>query len=183
MWPGAVPVWITPVWITAPLSQPSGNLCSQFVGNGRRPMASSVLVLIPSMFALALTGSPLLLAPEWQDLLLGSSLRIFAEVPALEVLPCSHPAFGEFCQARGGGSLSSSQDQSSLFIFIYSFKNTKHLRFTIIPHRSSPCTTLSTHPKRRCLCCPQNQPLSWKRGRFGLAFIKLDFRCGWFLAA
>lgn len=94
------------------------SVCSQFVGNGRKPMASSVLVLIRSMFALTLTGSPLFLAPEWQDLLLGSSLRIFAEVPALEVLPCSHPAFGEFCQARGGHCPRHRINPAYLFLFI-----------------------------------------------------------------
>lgn len=53
-------------------------------------MANSVLFLILLMFALPMTGSPLSLAPEWQDLLLGSSLwaeRIFAEVSALKCFP------------------------------------------------------------------------------------------------
>lgn len=42
------------------------------------------------MFALTMAGSPLSLAPEWQNLLLGSSPwaeRIFAEVSTLKCFP------------------------------------------------------------------------------------------------
>lgn len=73
----------------------------------------------------AVTRTPLSLAPEWQDLLLGSSpwaKRIFTEVSALESFPVPTQPLETLRILPSRGSLSSQQDQSSLFIFIYSFK-------------------------------------------------------------
>lgn len=64
---------------------------SWFVGDGRKPVASSVLFLILDPFNVCShhdrIPSPI---PEWQDLLLSSSLwarRIFAEVSTLKCFP------------------------------------------------------------------------------------------------
>lgn len=63
----------------------------------------------------------------------------------------------------------------------------KRLRFTIIPARRCPEELSQHHPERQSkeevpLSSPKPAPLL-ERGSFGLAFIKLDFICGWFLAA
>lgn len=77
------------------------------------------------MFALTMTESPLSLGPEWQDLLLGSSLwakRIFdfSRGVSTEVLPCSHPAFGDTQSfAKQGVSVLKTGSIQSIYFYLF----------------------------------------------------------------
>lgn len=150
---------------------------SWFVWNGRKPMASSVLFLIldpfnvcshhdriPSLACPRVAGpSPWFLPVGREDFCRGVNT---------EVLPFSHPAFGDtqnFAKQELSALVTGSI-QFYLFLFIL----LKPEMFALYNHpppgaaqRSSPSTIPSTDPKRRCLCCPQNQPLSWKGGDLG----------------
>lgn len=95
-----------------------------FVGNGRKPMASSVLFLIFGPFNVcshhdripSLT-CPRVAGPSW---LLPVGQEDFSRGVSTEVLPCSHPAFGDTRNfAKQGVSVLITGSIQSIYFYLF----------------------------------------------------------------
>lgn len=167
-----------PVWITAQLSHSPVEISVVFpaglLGMGESPWPALSLILILDPFnacshqdRIPSLPCPRVAGPCPWFLPVGQG--DFCRGASTEVLPCSQPASGEFCQA-GSRCPRNRINPAYLFLFIL----LKHEMFALYNHpppgaaqRSSPSTIPSADPKRRCLCHPQNQPLSGRGGGLG----------------